>query len=262
MTQQRFGDLTLDRGDRIATITIDRPAKLNALTNRFWSDLRQALSEAETDGETRVVILTGAGERAFSAGGDIAGFSEMAGQDIMRAFQIDAMAGFTAIEQSPLTVIAAVNGYAFGGGCELTLACDFAIASTTATFAMPEAALGLIPGFGAIRAPEVIGRPMAKYLVATGERIDAARALAIGLVQAVTTPAMLMTDARALAARVAANSPYALAVGKRMMNRQMDQAAVDHSVEAITLLQCSPDRAEGMRAFLERRVPVFGTGKA
>lgn len=262
MRQQRFGDLILDRSDRIATITIDRPAKLNALTNQFWSDLRRALTEAETDGETRVVILTGAGDKAFSAGGDIAGFSEMAGQDVMRAFQIDAMAGFAAIEQSPLTVIAAVNGYAFGGGCELTLACDFAIASDTATFAMPEAALGLIPGFGAIRAPEVIGRPMAKYLVATGQRIDAARALAIGLVQAVTSPALLMTEARALAARVAANSPYALAVGKRMMNRQMDQAAFDHSIEAITMLQCSSDRTEGMRAFMERRAPIFGTGKS
>ncbi|MDI1327585.1 MAG: enoyl-CoA hydratase-related protein [Brevundimonas sp.] len=263
MAPHRIGDLTIDRADGIATLTIDRPAKLNALTNAFWADLRAALTMVETDGQTRVVILTGAGEKAFSAGGDIGGFADMDdGQTGMRAFQIDAMAGFAAIERSPLTVIAAVNGYALGGGCELTLACDFAIASETATFGMPEAALGLIPGFGAIRAPEVIGRPMAKYLVATGDRISALRALEIGLVQAVVAPGDLMDEARALARKVAANSPYALAVGKRLMNRQIDQAAFDYSIEAITMLQCSDDRAEGVRAFVERRAPRFGGGKA
>jgi len=263
MTPHRIGDLNIERTDGIAVLTIDRPTKLNALTNAFWADLRAALTLVETDGQTRVVILTGAGEKAFSAGGDIAGFADMdGGQTQMRAFQLDAMAGFGAIERSPLTVIAAVNGYALGGGCELTLACDFAIASETATFGMPEAALGLIPGFGAIRAPEVIGRPMAKYMVATGARISAQRALEVGLVQSVVAPAVLMDEARALAARVAAQSPYALSVGKRLMNRQIDQTAFDYSVEAITMLQCSDDRAEGVTAFVERRAPRFGGEKA
>jgi len=258
VAKQRIGDLALSRDGAVATLTIDRPAKLNALANRFWADLRAALAVFETDGHTRVVILTGAGEKAFSAGGDIAGFAEMSGQETMRAFQLDAMAGFAAIERSRLPVIAAVNGLALGGGCELTLACDFAIASENASFGMPEAALGLIPGFGAIRAPEVIGRAMAKYMVATAERISAQRAYEIGLVQKVVPQAALMDEAYAIAAKVAANSPYALSVGKRLMNRQIDQTAFDYSVEAITVLQSSADRAEGVAAFLEKRKPLFG----
>lgn len=260
MTDQCIGDLKIRRDHGVATLTIDRPEKLNALTNAFWGDLRTALGAIEADGQSRVVILTGAGDRAFSAGGDIAGFAKMQGLAEMRAFQIDAMAGFAAIERCPLTVIAAVNGYALGGGCELTLACDFAIAADTATFAMPEAALGLVPGFGLIRAPEVIGRPMAKYMVATGDRIDAARALQVGLVQKVVPAPDLMAEATAIARRVAVNSAGALAVGKRLMNRQIDQAASDWSIEAITLLQSSPDRTEGMAAFLDRRPPDFTGG--
>lgn len=259
MAEERIGDLRLERSDQIATLTIDRPAKLNALTNAFWADLRTALDRVASDGESRVIILTGAGERAFSAGGDIAGFADMdGGVGQMRAFQLDAMAGFSAIEQCPLTVIAAVNGFALGGGCELTLACDFAIASETASFGMPEAALGLIPGFGAIRAPEIIGRAMTKYLVATGERITAQRALEVGLIQAVCKPEALMAEARALASRVAASSANALEVGKRLINRGIDRASFDYSVEAISLLQCAPDRTEGTRAFVERRAPNFG----
>lgn len=261
MTQPSIVDLTICRDQGVATLTINRPTKLNALTNAFWGDLRTALTAIETDGESRVIILTGAGDRAFSVGGDITGFATMQGVAEMRAFQIDAMAGFAAIERCPLTVIAAVNGYALGGGCELTLACDFAIAADTATFAMPEAALGLVPGFGLIRAPEVIGRSLAKYMVATGEHIGAQRALEVGLVQKVVPASALMAEALALARKVAANSASALAIGKRLMNRQIDQAAFDWSVEAITLLQCSPDRTEGMAAFLERRAPVFAGGE-
>ncbi len=258
MSTHRIGDLVLQRDGAVATLPIDRPSKLNALPSAVWGDLRGALASFESDGRTQIVILTGAGEKAFSAGGDIAGFAELQGQEAMRAFQIDAMAGFAALERSPLTIMAAVNGYALGGGCELTLACDFAIASENASFGMPEAALGLIPGFGAIRAPEVIGRAMAKYMVATGERISAYRALEIGLVQKVTPQATLMDEARAIADKVAANSPFALSVGKRLMNRQIDQAAFDYSVEAITMLQSSADRAEGVAAFLEGRKPGFG----
>ncbi len=250
MSITRFGDVELHRADHVATLTIDRPDKLNSVQWRFWNDLQEALATCEKDGETRFVILTGAGGKAFCAGGDIVEFSEMAGLDTMRAFQTDAMAGFAAIERSPLTVMAAVNGLAMGGGCELALACDFAIASDNASFAMPEARLGLVPGFGAIRAPDAIGRAMAKFMVATGERISAQRAYEVGLVQKVVPQADLMAEAMALATRAASFSPLALTVGKRLMNRQMDQASFDYSTEAITVLQASPERNAAVAAFL------------
>jgi len=257
----RIGYLALRRDGHIATITIDRPEKLNALSNRFWADLRAALAELANDGATRVVVITGAGDKAFSAGGDIAGFSEMHGQDEMRRFQIDAMEGFDAIERSPLTIIAAVNGYALGGGCELTLACDIVIASDDAKFGMPEAALGLIPGFGAIRAASVIGAHMTKFLVATCDHIDARRAYEIGLVQKVVGKAELMDEALRIAARIVRNSPLALTVGKRLINYDIDRRSIDYSVEAITVLQDSEDRKEGVAAFLEKRPPQFSQRK-
>ncbi|MDB5581364.1 MAG: Enoyl-CoA hydratase/isomerase family protein [Bradyrhizobium sp.] len=254
---QRIGYLALSHDGHIATITIDRAEKLNALSNRFWADLRAALAQLAADGSTRVVIITGAGDKAFSVGGDIAGFSEMSGQDAMRRFQIDAMEGFDAVERCPLIVIAAVNGYALGGGCELTLACDVVIASDNARFGMPEAALGLIPGFGAIRAGSVIGVQMTKFLIATCDHIDAQRAYEIGLVQKVVDRKNLMDEARGIAARIVRNSPLALAIGKRLINYDIDRRSVDYSVEAITVLQDSEDRREGVAAFLEKRAPNF-----
>jgi enoyl-CoA hydratase len=253
MSTIRFGDIELQRADHIATLTIDRPAKLNSVPGRFWRDLREALAACESDGETRFVILTGAGDRAFCAGGDIGEFAEMDGLHVMRDFQIDAMAGFTAIERSPLTVMAAVNGIAMGGGCELTLACDFAIASDNAVFALPEGRLGLAPGFGVIRAPEVMGRGMAKFLLATGGQISAQRAYEVGLVQKVVPQAELMDEAMAIARQAASYSPLALAVGKKLMNRQIDQVALDYSVEAITVLHASTERQEAVNAFLASR---------
>lgn len=252
-----YGYLTIERDAGIAQITIDRAEKLNALDNAFWGNLRAALDDLASDGTTRVIILTGAGEKAFSVGGDIAGFSAMTGQKAMRDFQIDAMEGFAAIERCPLPVIAAINGYALGGGCELAMACDIVVAADTARFGMPEAKLGLVPGFGAIRGPDVIGTHMTKFLIATGDHIDARRALEIGLVQQVVSAAELMTAARAIATRVAANSPMALTVGKKLVNHRIDRASFDYSVEAITVLQCSADRDEGVAAFLERRPPRF-----
>ena len=261
MLTSSIGDLELRREDGVATITINRPDKLNAVRARFWGDLRAALSACESDGETRVVVLTGAGERAFCAGGDIGEFAELEGMEAMRAFQIDAMAGFSAIERSPLTVIAAVNGLAMGGGCELVLACDFAIAAETASFAMPESSLGLVPGFGVILAPEVIGRAMAKYMVATAERISAQRAYEVGLVQKIVPLAQLRTEVHNIATKAASASPLALTVGKRLMNREIDQAGIDHSVEAITVLHLSPERASSVAAFVNRHRPGPGQPK-
>jgi enoyl-CoA hydratase len=257
MTGSRTGDIAISIMDRIATLTIDRPDKLNALRSAFWSDLPSVLHSLAVEGEVRAILLTGAGDRAFSVGGDISDFSSMAGIDEMRRFQQAAMGGFAAIERCPLTVIAVVNGLALGGGCELTLACDFALAAESARFGMPEARLGLVPGFGVIRAPETIGRAMTKYMIATGDMISAARAMEVGLVQAVVPDDELMTAAYGWALKVAAMAPTALSVGKRLANRSIDQAGFDYSVEAITMLQSHPERQEGVSAFLGKRVPDF-----
>lgn len=256
-TEQRIGYLEIVRDAHVSTITMQRAEKLNAMTAQFWTDLRQALDLLAADGMTRVVIITGSG-KAFSAGGDIRGFLDLETIEDMRAYQDDAMAAFSHVEQSPLIVIAAINGLAFGGGCELALACDIVIAAQGATFAMPEAALGLVPGFGAIRATDVMGRQMAKYMIATGDAIDAERALAIGLVQVLSPDARLMDEALTIAKRIAGQSPNAVSIGKRMINRTIDPAAFTYSSDEITALQVSEDRNRGIEAFLAKRPPVFG----
>ncbi|GAM97760.1 enoyl-CoA hydratase [alpha proteobacterium U9-1i] len=252
--------LLVSREGATATLTLSRPEKRNSLTREFWAEMRACLSALENDGETRTVIITGAGDTTFCAGGDIASFKALKDEAERRAFQIDAMATFTAIEQTPLVVIAAINGLAFGGGCELALACDIVVAADHAQFAMPEAALGLTPGFGVLRAPDVIGRHWTKLMVFAGERISAARALEIGLVQIVTPADGLMARAKEIAARVAASGPQAQAVGKQLINREIDASGVDHSVDLLTMLQGSSESAEGVAAFLERRKPNFTKG--
>ena len=253
--------LRVTTGDGISVIQMDRPEKLNAMGRDFWPDLRAILASLECDGRTRVVIVTGAGDKAFSAGGDIASFAELKTLEDKRDFQTDAMATFAAVENSRLPVIAAVNGWALGGGCELTLACDIVIASDRAVFGMPESALGLVPGYGVLRAPQVIGRQMTKLMVMASERLNAQQALDAGLVQRVVPHAELMAAAFALAAKVAANSSSAHTVGKKLINRGVDRAEFDFSVEALTVLQSSVDAAEGIQAFLEKRKPRFQTRK-
>ena len=250
---RRIGQLAITRRGPVSLLTIDRVEKLNALTPEFWGHLRRALTEFATDGETRVIILTGAGDRAFCAGGDIAGFATLTTLEEKRTYQIDAMNGFAALENCALPVIAAVNGLALGGGCELTLACDVVIASDRATFGMPESTLGLVPGYGVLRAPDVIGRQMTKLMVMSGETLDAQQALQAGLVQRVVPHADLLSAALALAEKIAGNAPLAHAVGKRLINRGIERTEFDHSVEALTVLQSSSDTQQRVRAFLDRR---------
>jgi len=190
-------------------------------------------------------------------GGDIADFAELDTLDRKRAFQSDAMQTFAAVETAALPIIAAVNGWALGGGCELTLACDMVIASDRARFGMPESTLGLVPGYGVLRAPQVIGRQMTKLLVMAAEKIDAQEALRIGLVQRVVPHPELMPSALALAAKIADNSSCAHVVGKKLINRGIDRAEFDYSIEALTVLHSTSDAREGITAFLEKRRPRF-----
>ena len=257
-TQTRaVGQLTLVPHGEVTILRIDRPEKLNALTAAFWTDLQTVLTQLENDRRTRVIVLTGAGDKAFCAGGDIAGFAQLETLAQKHAFQAVAMQGFAALENCSLPVIAAVNGLALGGGCELTLACDIVIASERAQFGMPESALGLVPGYGVLRAPDVIGRQMTKLMVMAGERLTAQQALAAGLVQKVVEHAALLETAIALAERIAANSPLAHSVGKRLINRTIDRSGFDYSVEALTVLQSADDAREGISAFLEKRKARF-----
>lgn len=250
-------DLLLERRGPIAILTINRPAKLNAMRINFWADMREAFSRLEVDPGVRVVVITGAGDRAFSAGGDIVSFLALETLPQKRAFQVDVMKTFSVVENSPLPVIAAVNGIALGGGCELTLACDIVIASDRARFGMPEAALGLVPGYGILRAPQIIGRQMTKLLVFAREQLDAARACELGLVQRVVSHDDLMAEALRVAETIAESSPMALEVGKKVINRGVETSEFDYSAEALTVLQASDDAREGAKAFLERRTPSF-----
>jgi enoyl-CoA hydratase len=250
-------DLTICERGTVAIVQINRPQKRNALTSAFWADMRTILRALEDNRAVRVAVLTGAGQEAFCAGGDIGDFQKLTTLEQRRAYQIDAMRTFMAIEECPLPFIAAVNGWALGGGCELTLACDIAVASEKAVFGMPESALGLVPGFGVLRAPEIIGRQMTKLMVMAGERLNAPQALAAGLVQRVVQHDDLMPAVLDLAERIAANSSLAHAVGKKLINRSILRADFDYSVEALTVLQSSEDTREGISAFLQKRKPRF-----
>ena len=243
--------------DRVAWLTMDDPARRNAMGRRFWPDLRDTLTRLEADPRVRAVVITGAGGKAFSAGGDIASFAELGDATAKRAFQQDCMRTFAAVEESPLPVIAAVNGFAMGGGCELALACDVVLAADTATFGMPETAVGLVPGFGVLRAPSVIGRHWTKLMMFGGERVDAGTALRIGLVQQVYPAAELRAAASALASRTAAAAPLAVATGKNLVNAGVDRGEYDHSTSALTVLHSTADAAEGIAAFLAKRPPRF-----
>ncbi|WP_219413509.1 enoyl-CoA hydratase/isomerase family protein [Pseudonocardia nigra] len=241
----------------VAVVTIDAPEKLNAMGRTFWPELRAALARLEADGSTRAVIITGAGEKAFSAGGDITSFAALSDVAAKREFQQDCMRTFAAVEESSLPVLAAVQGYAMGGGCELALACDVVLAADTAVFGMPEAAVGLVPGFGVLRAPSVIGRQWTKLMMFAGERVDAQTAREIGLVQKVVPAAELMASARKLAERIAAAAPLAIATGKQLVNRGVDRGEFDHSTAALTTLHATADAAEGISAFTGKRPPKF-----
>ncbi|WP_196073132.1 enoyl-CoA hydratase/isomerase family protein [Nakamurella alba] len=250
-------DLLLRVQDRVAVLTIDREKKHNALTPGIWADLRDTLAELEQDPEVRAVVLTGAGDRSFSAGGDIESFAAVHTLSDQQAFIRSCMLTFGAIEDSTLPVIAAVNGWALGGGMELALACDIVVAAENALFGIPEAAIGLVPGFGMVRGPQVLGRHWTKYLTLTGFRIDAAKAEKLGLVQEVAPVGGVVGRAVEIGRAIAANAPLAVSVGKSYVNRGRDQGDFATTNQAVSMLHATQDAKEGFAAFLEKRPPEF-----
>lgn len=239
--------------DGVATITLDRAEKLNALDRRFWLDLPAALRRIEAAGDIRAAVLRGAGKRAFCAGGDIAGFAALDTDRERRAYQIEAMDAFLALEQAPVPIIAAVHGFALGGGCELVLACDMAIASVGAVFGLPEVALGLVPGYGAIRAPAIVGHRMARLMIHAGERLDAQAALSCGLVQAVFPEERLFIEAHRIATAIAAGPATAIAAARRLIDRPSDPSLVARSIEEIAALHATPEAQGAVAGFVRKR---------
>jgi enoyl-CoA hydratase len=244
----------------ISTLTIQRPAVLNALNVEVLVGIKRAADEVRERAEGRVLIVTGAGEKAFVAGADIAAMRDMTPQEA-RVFVAKGHAAMDAIADLPVPVIAAVNGFALGGGCELALACDFIYASERARFGQPEVNLGILPGFGGTqRLSRRITVGQARELIFTGAIIDAQEALRIGLVNKVFPPEQLLAEARKTAELIASKSPLGVQRAKRVIDEGLDNVLRDGNEleqEAFVQLIASEDRREGMSAFLEKRTPKF-----
>ena len=249
--------LEVDAERAVALITINRPDKLNALSRPLLQDLSAAIDEVAADDRVRAVVLTGAGSKAFVAGADIA---EIAALDTAQAGVEYARFGQTVmrkLELLPKPVIAAINGYALGGGCELALCADIRIAADAAQLGQPEINLGVIPGFGGTqRLARLVGRDRAKLLVFTGERVGAEEAYQLGIVDRVVPAASLIDSAYELAASLAAKAPRALALAKAAINEGMDlplDEALKLEADLFGRTIDTEDRREGTAAFLEKR---------
>jgi enoyl-CoA hydratase len=257
-----YENLLVEVRDRIATVTINRPDKLNALNDATIAEIGSAIDALIADPGVGGIIVTGAG-RAFVAGADIAVLAEQGPVDA-RARAADGQRAFRRIETSPKPVIAAINGFALGGGCELAMACHVRLASDAAQFGQPEVKLGITPGFGGTqRLARLVGKGRALQLLLTGERINAAEALRIGLVNAVHPAADLLGAAQAMMRQMLANAPLALALCIEAVDRGLDMGMEEGCVlEAnhFGLLAATEDMREGMRAFLEKRPAQF-TGR-
>ncbi len=250
-------NLQLTQTDAVALISISRPKAMNALNTQVFKELEYLLHQLRTNNSVRVVVITGEG-KAFVAGADIA---EMVNKNPQQAkeFSLFGQKVFDMIDSFPLPVIAAVNGYALGGGCELAMACDFRIASINAKFGQPEVNLGLIPGYaGTQRLPRLVGKGMAMFMLLTGEMINANEALQCGLVQRVTTAEELMTTTMHLAQTIASKGKLAVRKLKEVVRKGSEMSynfAVQAENEAFASLFDNPESKEGMTAFLEKRTP-------
>ncbi len=256
-----YNFLKIERRESITILTISSPKTLNALNSTILREIDDCVSNL--DASTRVLIITGDGEKAFVAGADI---SEMAHLDEAGGTQFGKLgaAVFRKIETLAIPVIAAVNGFALGGGCELAMACDIRICSNNAKFGQPEVGLGITPGFsGTVRLPRLIGQGMAKEMIYTGKVIRADEALRIGLVNAVYEREELLDKALELAAKMVANAPLAIRACKQSINQGCD-LTMDEAIELENKLFAScfatADQKEGMAAFLGKRKAAF-TGK-
>lgn len=260
MLTQRFELITCQTEAGIATVTLNRPAVLNALSRRTLTELSEAFAELATDHGVAGVIITGAGEKAFAAGADIKELAVLTPLDA-EAISRQGHRLMDAIETLGKPVVAAVNGYALGGGCELAMACTIRIASQTARFGQPEVSLGLIPGYGGTqRLPRLIGKGRALQLILSGSMIDANEAYRVGLVNEVVPSADLIARANTVLAAITAHAPVALRLAIDSVNKGLDGTQANGCVleaEAFGLCAATVDKTEGTSAFLAKRKPVF-----
>ena len=245
--------------DGIALITLNRADKLNAINTQVLSDLGRAFRQARSDGRVRGVVLTGAGEKAFAAGADIEQFTDLDALQGHR-FALRGQAVFNTIESLPKPVVAAVNGFALGGGCELALACHLRVASEAAQFGQPEVNLGLIPGYGGTqRLPRIVGLGIATEMIVTGDRVTAQRAYEIGLANHVVPPEALVDFAKGLVKKIASKAPLAVAMSLNAIRAVDLPQAQGLQLEAALFGQAcgTEDFHEGVHAFLNKQKPEF-----
>jgi enoyl-CoA hydratase len=256
----KYQNLLLEIADGIGTLSVNRPEALNALNIGTLHELQEAFRELENNPEVRVVILTGAGDRAFVAGADI---SEMKDMNCLEAIRFSELGHATLeqIEGLRKVVIAAVNGFALGGGMEIALACDFIYASEKAKLGTPEVTLGVFPGWGGTqRLPRLIGKGQGKELIFTGAMISASEAKDLGIVNRVFPAESLMEETRKVAEKIASNGPVAVQLAKKTVNRGYDVGLKEGChMEALSFGTCftTKDQKEGMTSFIEKRKPQF-----
>lgn len=255
-----MGNIVLEKRESTAILFVDRPKALNALDNATLAELESNFQQLENDSSLRCVIITGAGEKAFVAGADI---SYMKNLDSIAAryLSLKGQRVMSLIENFKRPVIAAVNGFALGGGCELALACDIRVASTNAKFGQPEVNLGIFPGFGGTqRLSRLIGKGRASELLFTGDIIDAQEAYRIGLINRVAEPERLLVVCLNMAEKIASRGPLAVDLCKKVINKgmQMDvRSTCQYEADLFGSCFSSEEQKEGMKAFLEKRPPRF-----
>jgi enoyl-CoA hydratase len=249
-------NILFEKIDNIGLITISRPQALNALNSQTLRELEEAVDKVSADRDIYVVVITGSGEKAFVAGADI---SEMKDCSVFEAREFSILGNrvFRKLETLEKPVIAAINGFALGGGCELSLSCDIRIASEKARFGQPEVSLGITPGFGGTqRLTRIVGVPKAKELIYTGGMIGAEEALSIGLVNKVVPKENLMDEVMAMARKIAANAPIAVKYSKNAINRGLEcdiDTALFYEAESFAQCFASQDQSDAMTAFVEKK---------
>lgn len=251
----RLGSVEFEKRGRVAIITLDEPGKLNALSAGIRQGVTESFARIEADPEIRVGIITGSGDKAFCAGADISGF-DFAPAAVKRF--IEEIVTFLASPESvSKPLIAAVNGFAFGGGFELAIACDFILASERAKFGVPEIQLGLLPGFAVVRLAELVGRARAKEMSIIGEPIAAEEAVRLGLALRTVEHARLMEEALVMAEKIASRPVQAVRMAKSFYNRGLGGDDLRYARDAFPFLFLTPDAREGVTAFREKRKPRF-----